>query len=524
MTPLPYDLPTDPAKRHSAAVIDGIDRAPARAMLKAVGFSDEDLAQPIVGVGSAWIETMPCNLNQRRLVVAVKRGVRAAGGTPMEFNTVAVSDAVSMGTVGMRYSLPSRDLIADSIELVARGHGFDGLVCGLTACDKTNPAAVMALGRTDLPGLIFYSGTILPGRLDGEPVSLLTLFEALGAYHKGELSDADVLALEDSVCPGPGACSGQFTANTMSTIMEFLGLSPAGLNDIPATSPKKLEAAEQAGRLAVQAVRQAHTPRSLVTRASLENAVTAVAVTGGSTNAVLHCLVIAYEFGISFAIDDFDAIAARTPIIADIAPGGPHQAVDLHGAGGFPLVARNLLAAGLLHGHVRNVDGRTVTEIAQSATESSGQRVVRTANDPVKPHGALAILRGSLAPDGCVIKLAGSERRQHRGRAKVFDSEEAWPWSTSASARATWSCCATKVPPGARDAGDAVRNGGTRRRGARRGRCPDHRRPLLRGHPRTRYRSRRPRGGARWAYRAGGKRRRDRHRRRSPHPQPARGS
>lgn len=424
MTSLPYDMPTDASKRHSAAVTDGIDRAPARAMLKAVGFSNEDLSRPLVGVGSTWIETMPCNLNQRRLAEAVKRGVREAGGTPMEFNTVAVSDAVSMGTAGMRYSLPSRDLIADSIELVSRGHSFDGLVC-ITACDKTNPAAVMALGRMDLPGLVLYSGTIMPGRLDGDQVTLLSLFEALGAYHKGELSGADILALEDAVCPGAGACGGHFTANTMSMIMEFLGLSPAGFNDIPAASPRKLEEAEKAGHLAVEALRQARTPRSLVTRASLENAVTAVAATGGSTNAVLHCLAIAHEFGIAFAIENFDEIAARTPVITDMAPGGRHQAADLHDAGGFPLVARNLLAAGLLHGHASNVDGRTVTEIAQSATEGSGQEVVRTANHPVKPHGALAILRGSLAPDGCVIKLAGNERRQHRGRARVFDSEEA---------------------------------------------------------------------------------------------------
>jgi dihydroxy-acid dehydratase len=420
---LPYDRPPDPAKRRSASITEGIDRAPARAMLKAIGFGDDDLARPLVGVGSTWIETMPCNYNQRELAQAVKEGVRAAGGTPMEFNTIAVSDAVSMGTEGMRASLVSREVIADSIELAARGHGFDGLVC-LTACDKTNPAAAMALARLDVPGLILYSGTILPGTLGGRDVSLLTLFEALGAYHAGKVSARDVWDLENAVCPGPGACSGQFTANTMSTALEFLGLSPAGLNAIPAVDPAKLDAARRCGELAVRLVRDGAGPSSIVSRKSLENAVASVSATGGSTNAVLHLLAIAREFGIAFDIDEFGAIAERTPVLTALSPGGPFNAVDLYRAGGFGLVARELLKGDRLHPDVRNVDGRTVEEIARGSEETPGQRVVAPIERPVKPAGGLAILRGSLAPEGSVVKLAGHERRHHRGPARVFDTEE----------------------------------------------------------------------------------------------------
>ena len=329
----PYDRPSDPAKRHSAALTDGPDRAGARSMLKATGFTDEDLAKPIVGVGTTWIETMPCNLNQRDLAVHVKRGVRDAGGTPMEFNTVAVSDGVSMGTSGMRASLVSREVIADSIELVARGHLFDGLV-QLVACDKTNPGGAMAVGRLDIPSVLFYSGSIAPGLYRQREVSIGDVYEGIGAYAAGKISAADLHELESAACPGAGACGGQFTANTMSTILDFLGLSPFGANGIPAIHRDKEQAAYEAGRLAVQLVRDNVTPRSLVTRESFENAVASVAATGGSTNAVLHLVAIARDFGIEFTIDDFERISAKTPIIADMKPWGRWHANDMYRAGG----------------------------------------------------------------------------------------------------------------------------------------------------------------------------------------------
>jgi dihydroxy-acid dehydratase len=422
--PLPYDRPTDGAKRHSHALTDGPDRAPARAMLKAIGFTDDDLARPLVGVATTWIETMPCNFNQRRLAEFVKEGIRAGGGTPMEFNTISVSDGVSMGTEGMKASLVSREVVADSIELVVRGHLLDGVVC-LVGCDKTIPGAAMALARLDVPGLVLYNGTIYPGTYKGRDLTIVSVFEAVGAYRAGKISLEELYDIESAACPGAGACGGQFTANTMSMVMEFLGLSPAGLNGIPAEDPTKDAAARQAGELAMTLVRHDVRPSSIVTRRSIENAIASIAATGGSTNGVLHLLALAHELGIPLSIDDFDEIAARTPIVADMTPGGRYTASDLYDAGGVSLVMRELLKRDLLHGEEKNVDGRTLAKVAADAHETPGQKVVLPIETPLKPTGGLAILRGSLAPEGCVIKLAGHERTHQRGPARVFDSETA---------------------------------------------------------------------------------------------------
>jgi dihydroxy-acid dehydratase len=411
-------------RRNSAAMTEGPNRAPARAMLRAIGFSAQDLAKPIIGVGHAWIETMPCNFNHRVLAEHAKAGVRAAGGTPMEFNTIAVSDGVSMGTEGMRASLVSREVIADSIELVARGHSFDGLVL-IVGCDKTIPAAAMALCRLDVPGLILYGGTIAAGRLRGRDITIQDVFEVVGAHAAGSADDAEVEAVEAAACPGAGACGGQFTANTMSTAMEFLGLSPAGANDIPAIHEGKPAAAEAAGRLAVRLVEDGVRPRSLATREAFENAIACVAASGGSTNAVLHLLAIAAEAGVLLDLDDFDRISARTPILADLKPGGRFVAADVHAAGGLAVLAQRLEHLGLLHGDCRTVDGRSIGEIAAAARETPGQVVIRPAASPLKNRGGIAILRGALAPDGCVVKLAGHDRTTHRGPARVFDGEEA---------------------------------------------------------------------------------------------------
>jgi dihydroxy-acid dehydratase len=414
---------THPAKRHSAALTDGVDRAPARAMLKGTGFTDADLAKPLVGVATMWIETMPCNLNHRLLARYVKQGIRLAGGTPLEFNTIAVSDGVSMGTSGMRASLVSREVIADSIELVARGHLFDGLVC-IVGCDKTIPAAVMALARLDLPGLVLYSGSIAPGRYRGRDVTIQDVFEVVGAHAGGSATEGEVHALESAACPGAGACGGHFTANTMATALDFLGVSAPGLNEIPAKHPGKPQAAVKAGELAMKLVVEDTRPSSILTREAFENAVAAIAATGGSTNGVLHLLAIAAEAGIDLRIDDFDTISARTPIVADIKPGGRYVATDLYKAGGVALVARELVNAGLANADARAVDGRSLREVAASVRERPGQDVVVRWDAPLKPTGGLAILRGNLAPDGCVVKLAGHERLHHRGPARVFDSEE----------------------------------------------------------------------------------------------------
>jgi dihydroxy-acid dehydratase len=417
-----YDR-SHPAKRQSAALTDGVDRAPARAMLKAVGFTDDDLARPLIGVATTWIETMPCNLNHRKLAGYVKQGIRRAGATPLEFNTISVSDGVSMGTSGMRASLVSREVIADSIELVARGHLFDGIVC-IVGCDKTIPAAVMALARLDLPGLVLYGGTIAPGRYRGRDVTLQDVFEVVGAHAAGKVTAEDVHALESVACPGAGACGGQFTANTMATALDFLGISSPGLNEIPANHPEKAHAAVRAGELAMQLVVDDTRPSSILTHDAFENAIAAIAATGGSTNGVLHLLAIAAEVGIELTIDDFDRVASRTPIVADIVPGGRFVATDLYKAGGVGLVARELVRGGFAHESVRTVDGRSLRDVADSVRETPGQQVVVSWDAPLKPTGGLAILRGNLAPDGSVVKLAGHERLLHRGPARVFESEE----------------------------------------------------------------------------------------------------
>ncbi|HYY44935.1 MAG TPA: dihydroxy-acid dehydratase [Actinomycetota bacterium] len=421
--PNPYERDVTPSKTRSRALTEGYHRAGARAMLKATGFSDEDLARPLVGVATMWIETMPCNLNHRELAAQVKSGIRAGGGTPVEFNTISVSDGVCMGTEGMRASLVSREVIADSIELVVRGHLLDGLVC-IVGCDKTIPAAAMALCRLDVPGLILYSGSIAPGKWRGRDVSIQDVYEAIGAHAAGKMSAEDLHELESSACPGAGACGGQFTANTMATAVSFLGLSPPTLSEMPAAEPGKRAAAEKSGRIAMDLISQGAAPRSLVTRESLENAVASVAATGGSTNALLHLLAIAREAGVPFTVDDFHDVCARTPVIASLRPGGDYLATDLYKAGGVALVMRELAAGGHVHASAPTVEGRTIAEIAAGASERFGQEVIRPVSEPIKPGGSLAVLRGNIAPDGCVVKLPGRERRWHRGPARVFDSEE----------------------------------------------------------------------------------------------------
>ncbi len=410
-------------KPRSAAITDGPERAPARAMLKAVGFNDEDLRRPIVGVANTWIEIGPCNYHLRRLATKVKEGIRAAGGTPMEFNTVSISDGISMGAEGMKCSLVSREVIADSIELVARGNHFDALVC-LSGCDKTNPGVVMALARLDIPGLALYGGSIAPGHLGDRDLTIQDVFEAVGAFARGKINAEQFVAVENSACPGAGACGGQFTANTMSTVMEFLGISPMGSNGIPATVAEKDEAAFEAGKLVMELLRRDLRPSQILTRKAIENAIASVAATGGSTNAVLHLLAIAREAGVELTIDDFDRISERTPLIADLKPGGRFVANDLYRAGGIQLVAKRLLESGLIYGDAVTVTGKTIAEAAQAAQETPGQEVVRPMANPLKPTGGLVILKGNLAPEGCVVKVAGHERMTHRGPARVFDREE----------------------------------------------------------------------------------------------------
>jgi dihydroxy-acid dehydratase len=409
---------------NSHVITDGPSRAGARAMFKAVGFTDDDLRRPLIGVANTWTEIGPCNFHLRRLAAKVKEGIRAAGGTPLEFNTVSITDGITMGAEGMKASLISREVIADSVELVARGNHLDALI-GLAACDKTNPGMMMALARLDLPGLVLYGGSIGPGTFEGHDVTLQDVFEAIGAHGRGKLSDAQLKAIEDSACPAAGACGGQFTANTMSTVMEFLGISPMGSNGIPAMSPAKDQAALEAGRLVVDMLRRDLRPSQIITRRSIENAIASVAATGGSTNAVLHLLALAHEMGIDLDIDDFDAISRRTPLIADLKPAGRFVATDLHQAGGIQLVAQRLLEGGHLDGGALTVTGRTLAEEAARAVETPGQEVVRPMANPLKPTGGLVIVHGNLAPDGAVIKVAGADHGVHRGPARVFDSEEA---------------------------------------------------------------------------------------------------
>ena len=419
----PYDRPSDPAKRHSAAITDGPDRAGARAFLKAVGFTDEDLARPLVGVATTWIETMPCNLNHRDLAQHVKRGIREAGGTPLEFNTIAVSDGLTMGTEGMRASLVSREVIADSIELVARGHLFDGVVC-LVACDKTNPAAVMALARLDIPGVVLYTGSIAPGKFRGRDVAAGDVYEAIGAYAAGEITAEELHELESVACPGAGACGGQYTANTMSAILEFLGLSPAGMNGIPALSRRKQEAAHEVGKIVMDLVRRDVRPTQIITRDALDNAAASIVATGGSTNGVLHLIAIARELGIEWGLEEFDAIARRTPVLADMKPWGRFHATDVDRAGGVALVARELAKQGLLHADAPMIDGRTLADAATAVVERPGQQVIRPIEDPISASGTVRVLYGNVAPEGCLIKLSGQDRRSHRGPARVFDDEQ----------------------------------------------------------------------------------------------------
>ncbi len=412
----------DPRHR-SRTLYDGRDRAPARSYLKAIGLRDADIQRPIVGIANTWIGTMPCNFTLRRLAEHVARGIREAGATPMEFNTIAISDGITMGTEGMKTSLVSREVIADSIELAGRGYYFDAVIA-LVGCDKTIPGAAMALLRLDVPGLVLYGGSIAPGRFRERDVTILDLFEAVGAAAAGKMTEAELKALEDSACPGAGACGGQFTANTMAMALEFLGLSPMGTASVAAADPAKDEVGAACGRLVVDLLRRGVTVRQIATRPAFENAIAGVAASGGSTNAVLHLLALAREAGVPLEIDDFDRVSRRTPLWCDLQPGGRYTAVDLGRAGGTPVVARRLVDAGLVDGSAMTVTGRTFAEEAARAVETPEQPVVRPLDRPIKPMGGLVILRGSLAPDGCVVKIAGHERKTHRGPARVFEREE----------------------------------------------------------------------------------------------------
>ncbi len=414
----PFDV-----KHRSRALIEGPERAAARAYLHGIGYTAEDLAKPIVGVAHSWIETMPCNFNNRVLAAKVKEGIRAAGGTPMELNTIAISDGITMGTSGMRASLVSRELIADSIELVASAHAFDALVV-ISGCDKTIPGAVMALARLDIPGLMLYGGSIRPGHYKGEDVTIQQVFEAVGAFASGKITEEELHELEEAASPGAGACGGQFTANTMAMAFEVLGISPAGSSMVPAEDGRKLQVAIDCGELVMDVLRRGQRPSQVITKPALENAIAAGATSGGSTNIVLHLLAVAREMGVPLSIDEFDPISDATPLLCDLQPGGHYVATDLYEAGGVPLVMRRLQEVGVLRGDAITVTGRTIGEHAALASETPGQQVVRALGDPLKPTGGFAILHGNVAPDGCVVKLAGHERRHHVGRARVFDGEE----------------------------------------------------------------------------------------------------
>src|SRR5579864_7273314 len=410
-------------KHISRGITDGRDRAGARAMFKAIGFTDADLSRPLIGVANTWIETMPCNFHLRRLSAKVKEGIREAGGTPMEFNTIAISDGETMGTEGMRASLVSRELIADSIELVCRGQMFDAVVC-VVGCDKTIPAAAMALARMNLPGMVLYGGTIAPGSYRGKDVTIQDVYEAIGANVAGKISDKDLRELEDAACPGAGACGGQYTANTMSTVMEMIGLSPMGFNSVPAMEDQKDKIAFDCGKVVMNVLKNGIKPRDILTRAAFENAIASVAASGGSTNAVLHLLAIAREAGVSLEIDDFQTVSGRTPLLADLKPSGRFVASDMHRAGGIRLLAKRLLDGKYIHGSASTVTGRPISAEAESASEAPGQEVIAPLAKPLKATGGLVILKGNLAPEGCVAKISGHERLEHRGPARVFESEE----------------------------------------------------------------------------------------------------
>jgi dihydroxy-acid dehydratase len=410
-------------KLQSYTITQGRDRAPARAMLKAIGFTDEDLKKPIIGVANTWIETMPCNYHLRELAVKVKEGIRAAGGTPMEFNTIAISDGVTMGTEGMKASLVSRDLIADSIELVGRGHMFDGIIA-LVACDKTIPAGAMALLRLNVPGLVLYGGSILPGHYKGCDLTVQDVFEAVGANAAGKIDDAELLAIENAACPGAGACGGQFTANTMATVMEMIGLSPMNTAAVPQVDRRKDDVAFRCGQIVMDAVKRQLKPRDIATRVAFENAIASVAATGGSTNAVLHLLAMAREAGVELDIDDFQTISNRTPLLVDLKPAGKFVAVDVDKAGGIGVIAKRLADGGYADGSAMTVTGRTFAEEAADSIETPGQEVIHALDNPLKKSGGLVILKGNLAPEGCVIKVTGIARKRHEGPARVFDREE----------------------------------------------------------------------------------------------------
>ncbi|MGH2876098.1 MAG: dihydroxy-acid dehydratase [Solirubrobacteraceae bacterium] len=416
-------MPPSDLKHRSRALTEGPERAAARAFLKGIGYDQEALSKPLIAVANTWIETMPCNFHLRALAAKVKQGIRDAGGTPMELNTIAISDGITMGTPGMRASLASRELIADSIELVVDAHMFDAVVA-VSGCDKTIPATVMALCRLDIPGVMIYGGSIAPGERNGERLTIQEVFEAVGAHAAGRITDAELTEIENVASPGAGACGGQFTANTMSMAFEALGISPSGYNGIPAVHERKPEVAERTGELIMDILKRDLRPSQIITRRSLENAIAASATSGGSTNGVLHLLAIARELGIELHIDDFDRISERTPLLCDLKPGGRFVAPDLFAAGGVPVVLQRLKQAGILHADELTVTGQTIGEIADAATETPGQQVVRPLSDPIKPNGGLAILHGNLAPDGCVVKLAGHERRVQTGPARVFESEE----------------------------------------------------------------------------------------------------
>jgi dihydroxy-acid dehydratase len=410
-------------KHQSHIITNGRDRAPARSMLKAIGFDDEALAKPIIGVAHMWIETMPCNINHRDLAAKVKEGIRAAGATPMEFNTISISDGVTMGTEGMKASLVSRDLIADSIELVGRGYLFDAVIA-IVGCDKTIPGAAMGLIRLDVPSLILYSGSIAPGEYQGRKLTVQDVFEAVGANAAGRISNQELLEIENRACPGAGACGGQFTANTMAMVMEFIGLAVMGTGSVSAVDVLKEKTAYETGKYIVDLLRRGTRPSDILTRKAFENAITGVAATGGSTNAVLHLLAMAREAGVELNIDDFDTISSRTPMIADLKPGGKYTAVELGQAGGIGLVARRLVEGGYLDGEQMTVSGLTIRQEAELADETPGQDVVYTTERPIKPNGGLIILKGNLAPEGSVVKLSGFERKKHQGPARVFEREE----------------------------------------------------------------------------------------------------
>src|SRR6266498_1704183 len=410
-------------KHRSHLITDGRDRAGARAMFKAIGFSGEDLKKPLIGVANTWIETMPCNFHLRRVAAKVKEGVRAAGGTPMEFNTIAISDGETMGTEGMRASLVSREVIADSIELVCRGQLFDAVVC-VVGCDKTIPAAAMAMARVDIPGLILYGGTIAAGSFRGKDVTIQDVYEAIGANAAGKISDADLQELENVACPGAGACGGQYTANTMSTVMEMIGLSPMGFNSVPAMDPQKDDIAFRCGELVMNLLQRGTKVKDILTRQALENAIAGVAASGGSTNSVLHLLAIARESGVPLEIDDFQKVSERTPLLCDLKPFGRFVAADMHRAGGIRLLANRLLQGKKLHENAMTVSGRTIGEEAAAAVETPDQEVIALLDKPLKASGGLVVLRGNLAPEGCVAKISGHERLSHRGPVRVFESEE----------------------------------------------------------------------------------------------------